>query len=102
MPTSPVALHCPQPVQAESGRPQAGSCPPEQAGPGPAPTPAGYLSLQPLSLGVCLPTRLIWAPSGGGLELAVGDTASRTSAGGVGQKKGKGPPVAPRPSAGLC
>ena len=61
------------------------------------PPPAGCLSLQLLSPGVCLPTRLIWAPSGGGLELAVGDTASRTRAGSMGQKKGKGPPGTPTP-----
>lgn len=89
---------------AESGRPQAGrtGCPPSKLVLAQPPPPAGCLSLQLLSPGICLPTRLIGALLGGGLELAVGDTTSRTSAGGVGKKKGKGPQEAPRPSAGLC
>ncbi|CAM9492372.1 unnamed protein product [Rangifer tarandus platyrhynchus] len=56
LPTSPVALHCPPACAgslrtAGSGRPQAGraGCPPQQAGPGPAPSPRG-VSLPPAPL----------------------------------------------------
>lgn len=108
MPTSPVAFHCPcagslrtrrsQDAPRRGGR----AVRPSKLVLAQPPPPAGCLSLQLLSPRICLPTRLIWALLGGGLELAVGDTTSRTSAGGVGQKKGKGPQVAPRPSAGLC